>query len=384
MATMSGKRDYYEVLGVDRNASEKTLADAYRKLALKYHPDRNPGDEEAVTRFKEAAEAFEVLNNPEKRDRYNRYGHAGLEGNGSRFHDVNDIFDAFSGMFGDGLFGDLFGGRGGRRGRARSGADVRADVELELREAASGATKTIHFDRHEFCSTCHGSGAKPGTQPERCRYCGGRGTVVQSSGIFSVQTTCPSCRGAGSTIRDACIVCRGTGAVQKRVTREVPIPAGVDDGTRLRIPGEGEPSPEGGSRGDCYVFIKVKEHPFFHRQGQHLLCQVPIGFTQAALGARIEIPTLDGKVELDIPRGTQSGGDFVIKGRGMPDPRARGRGDLIVQVFIEVPKRLTPEHERSLRELAEVENTHVTPERKSFFSKLKEYFQTVDDRSSDG
>ena len=174
-------------------------------------------------------------------------------------------------------------GAGGRRGRARSGADVRADVELDLREAASGVTKSIHFDRHEFCSTCHGSGAKPGTQPERCRYCGGRGTVVQSSGIFSVQTTCPSCRGAGSTIRDACIVCRGTGAVQKRVTRDVPIPAGVDDGTRLRIPGEGEPSPEGGSRGDCYVFIKVKSHQFFHRQGQHLLCQVPIGFTQAAL-----------------------------------------------------------------------------------------------------
>ncbi len=375
MATMSEKRDYYEVLGVQQSASTKEISDAYRKLALKYHPDKNPGDEEAVARFKEASEAFEVLNNPEKRDRYNRYGHAGLEGSAPQFRDVNDIFEAFGGIFGDGLFGDLFGGGGRRRQRVRSGADVRADVELELREAASGVTKTVHFERHEFCSTCKGTGAKPGTQPERCRYCGGRGAVVQSTGIFSVQTTCPSCRGSGSTIREPCPDCRGTGVVRKRVTRDVPIPAGVDDGVRLRVTGEGEPSPEGGARGDCYVFIKVKPHPFFQRHEKHLLCQVPISYTQAALGARLEVPTLDGRAELEIPGGTQSGTDFAIRGCGMPEPRSRTRGDLIVRVFIEVPKRLTPEHERVLRELAELENAHVTPARKSFFGTLKEYFQ---------
>ena len=293
---------------------------------------------------------FEVVNNPEKRDRYNRYGHAGLEGNGSRFHDVNDIFRRLQRHVRRWAFWRPVrraGGRRGRLGRERMSVPM---WNWNCREAASGATKTIHFDRHEFCSTCHGSGAKPGTQPERCRYCGGRGTVVQSSGIFSVQTTCPSCRGAGSTIRDACIVCRGTGAVQKRVTREVPIPAGVDDGTRLRIPGEGEPSPEGGSRGDCYVFIKVKEHPFFHRQGQHLLCQVPIGFTQAALarGSRSQPWTARWSWTSREERKAEAISSSRDAGCRIP---ARGRGDLIVQVFIEVPKRLTPEHERILGEL---------------------------------
>ena len=375
MAVMASKRDYYEVLGVDRSATEKQIAEAYRKLAMKYHPDRNPGDEQAVKHFKEAAAAFEVLSHPEKRARYDRYGHAGLEGAGGapEFRDVNDIFAAFSDIFGEGMFGDLFGG--GRRGRARRGENVRCDVVLELREAAQGAAKTVEFDRHEACSKCHGSGAKPGTQPEKCRYCGGRGRVVQSTGIFSIQTTCPSCRGEGSVIRDPCPDCRGAGYVLTRVKRDVQIPPGVDDRTRLRLQGEGEPSPHGGPRGDCYCFISVRQHPFFQRNGRDLICQVPITYPQAALGAELEVPTLEGRQTFEIPAGAQSGDVFRLKGQGMPDTRSRHRGDLLVQVYVEVPKRLTPEHERLLRDLAEIENTHVTPERKSFFSKLKDYFQ---------
>lgn len=373
---MAGKRDYYEVLGVERSASEKQISEAYRKLAMKYHPDRNPGNEDAVAQFKEAAEAFEVLSHAEKRARYDRYGHAGMEGGGAQFRDVNDIFEAFGDILGEGIFGDLFGGGGRGRRRRQAGANVRADVTLELRDAAQGVTRTVEFERHEFCTTCQGTGAKPGTKPEKCRYCGGRGQVVQSTGIFSIQTTCPSCRGSGAIVRDPCPDCSGVGYQLKKVSREIKIPAGVDNQTRLRLTGEGEPSPTGGPRGDCYVYISVEEHPFFHREGRDLICQVPISYSQAALGAKIEVPTLDGCDQLEVPRGTQSGEVFRMKGRGMPDPRYHHRGDLLVQVYIEVPKRVTADHERVLRELAELENSHVTPERKSFFSKLKEYFQT--------
>ena len=379
MATMASKRDYYEVLGVDRSASEKEIADAYRKMAIRYHPDRNPGDDDAVAKFKEAAEAFEVLNHSEKRARYDRFGHAGLEGPGGgapQFHDVADIFEAFGDIFGGGLFGDIFGSsrRGGRR--IRQGANIRCDVVLELPEAARGVTKTVEFDRHEACATCGGTGAKPGTQPETCQYCGGRGRVVQSTGIFSLQSTCPSCGGAGAVVRNPCSDCRGAGYVPKRVARDVKVPAGVDTQTQLRLQGEGEPSPDGGPPGDCYCVITIKEHPLFKRDGRHLICQIPISYAQAALGATLEVPTLDGREQLDIPPGTQSGGLFRLAGHGMPIPRRRGRGDLVVQVLIEVPKKLTAEHERVLRELAEVENANVSPERKSFFSKVREYFHS--------
>jgi len=379
MATMADKHDYYEVLGVDRSASKDKIAEAYRKAALKHHPDRNPGDQEAVAKFKEAAEAFEVLSNDEKRAVYDRYGHAGLAGAGAgprEYADVNDIFSAFSDVFGDSLFGDLFGGhrRGGRR--VRKGADVRVDVELDLMEAAHGTTKTVEFERHQKCSTCGGSGAKPGTQPEVCRYCGGHGQVVQQAGFFSLQTTCPACQGRGSTIREACPTCRGTGFVGQKVTREVKIPAGIDSQTRLRLQGEGAPSPDGGPPGDVYCFITVKEHPLFQRDGQDLICRIPISYAQAALGATIDVPTLDGPEQMEIAAGTQSGEIFRRRGRGLPIPRHRGRGDLIVQVYIEVPKKLDAEHRRILRELAELESKHVTPERKSFFAQLKEYFQS--------
>jgi molecular chaperone DnaJ len=370
---MSERRDFYEVLGVERDASEARISEAYRKLALKYHPDRNPGDAEAVAKFKEAAEAFEVLSHAEKRARYDRYGHAGLEGGGEpRFHDVSEIFSAFGDFFGSGLFGDIFGGRASAR--SFRGADVRCELKLDLLEAARGASKVVRFTRRERCENCAGTGAKPGTRPEPCQYCGGRGRVVQSTGIFSLQTTCPACHGQGQVIRQPCGECHGQGVVQRKVSRTVEVPAGVDSHTRLRLQGEGDPSPGGGPAGDCYCFIQVAEHPLFQRRGQDLFCEVPIGYAQAALGATIEAPTLDGPEELRIPPGTQSGEVFTLRGRGMPDPRHRGRGNLMVQVFVEVPKSLTPEHEAALRRLAEIESVHVSPTRKGFFDKLKEFF----------
>jgi molecular chaperone DnaJ len=376
MAQMSEKRDYYEVLGVARSASRDEISAAYRKLALMYHPDRNPGDEDAVIRFKEAAEAFEVLGNDEKRGRYDRFGHAGLEAGGGapHFHDVSDIFDAFGDIFGESLFGDMFGRRrGGRRGRR--GGDVQCEVTLDLLEAAHGVAKTVRFRRHQKCDTCSGSGAKPGSKVETCPYCGGRGRVVQSTGIFSVQTTCPSCHGSGKHIRQRCTECNGSGYVLAEVSREVRIPAGVDDQTQLRLSGEGDPGQEGGPPGDCYCVIRVTEHALFQREGQHLVCQVPITYPQAALGATIEIPTLEGRESIEIPAGTQPGELFRLRGRGMPDVRGRGRGDLVVQVHVEVPKELSAEHKQLLRELARVENSRVSPNRSSFFERLKQYFQ---------
>ena len=387
MSTMASKRCYYEVLSVARTATDGEISASYRKLAIKYHPDKNPGDEEAVAAFKEAAEAYEVLSDAEKRARYDRFGHAGVDGPGGgspHFNDVNDIFQAFGDIFGDGMFGDLFGG-GGRRGgrRVQKGSDVRCDLTLDLLEAARGVSKRVKFNRHQRCATCNGSGAKPGSKPETCRYCGGHGQVVQSSGIFRVQTTCPSCRGAGSTVKHPCEACRGEGYVLSQVEREVSIPAGVDDQTRLRITGEGDPSPNGGPSGDCYCFISVKEHPLFHREGQHLICKLPITYSQAALGATVEVPTLEGREEMDIPAGTQPGDVLKLRGRGMPDPRRRGVGDLLVEVAIEIPKRLTERQEQLLRELADEEHTNVSAQRKSFFEKLKEYFvpeqQTADE-----
>ena len=369
---MAEKRDYYEVLGVERSATDGQISESYRKLALKYHPDRNPGDDEAIIKFKEAAEAFEVLSHPEKRARYDRFGHAGLEGGGApHFHDVGDIFSAFGDIFGEGFFSDFFGGRGAR---SRKGGDVRCDVTIDLFEAARGTTKVVQFARHAVCEPCHGSGAKPGTRPEMCRYCGGKGRVVQSTGIFSIQTTCPSCHGSGHTIRDACNSCRGSGYVQKKVTRKVEIPAGVDDQNRLRLSGEGEPSPSGGPPGDCYCFISVTPHPLFQRKGQDLLCQVPISYPQAVLGATLDVPTLDGREEMAIPAGTQTGQVFTLRGARDARPAISGRGDLHVQVHIEVPRTMTPEHEEAVRKLAEIENMHVSPTRKSFFEKLKELF----------
>lgn len=370
---MAGKRDYYEVLGVSRTASAKEISSAYRRLALKYHPDSNPGDEDAVEKFKEAAEAYEVLGDPDKRARYDQYGHAGVDsqyGGQPHFTDIEDIFEAFGG-----IFGDMFGGahrRGGRR--VRRGNDVRCDVTLDLAEAARGVTKTVEFMRRSRCEKCRGSGAAPGSQRETCRRCGGRGQVVQSAGILRVQTTCPTCQGEGTIVTDPCDECRGQGTVAGKVKLDVHIPAGIDDGMRVRLAGEGEPSPDGGPPGDCYCFVTVRKHKLFHRDGNHLVLQMPITYTQAALGATIEIPTLQGKDSLTVPPGTQSGEVFRLRGRGMPDPRGGGVGDLLVQTFVEIPKKLTPKQEKLLRELAELEEKHVTPHRKGFLEKLKDYF----------
>lgn len=380
MAPMTAKRDYYEVLGVQRNASERDIASAYRKLAIKFHPDSNPGDEEATERFKEAAEAYEVLSDQEKRARYDRYGHAGVDGagGGHHFNDVQDIFDAFGDIFGDGVFGDFFGG-GRRRGRRRRrGADLQCEVTLDLAEAAAGVTKTVQFERRKPCQSCHGSGSRPGSAPQPCRRCNGHGQVVQSAGILRVQTTCPTCQGSGHVITEPCQRCRGHGLEGVAVNLEVAIPAGVDTGMRVRLSGEGEPSHEGGPPGDCYCLIRVRDHALFERDGANLFLRMPISYTQAVLGATIEVPTLDGRNQLTIPNGTQSGHIFKLRGRGMPDPRGGASGDLLVRVYVEVPRKLDPREEELLRELAEVENTHVSPHRKSFLEKLRDYFTNTD------
>jgi molecular chaperone DnaJ len=327
-----------------------------------------------VLKFKEAAEAYEVLSDGDKRARYDRFGHQGVEQFGQQFGDVNDIFEAF----GD-IFSEMFGGgqrRGGRR--VRKGADVRCDVSLTLEEAATGVSRSVDLNRSKACETCKGSGSKPGSQRAQCRRCGGHGQLVQSAGILRVQTTCPTCQGAGSVITDPCETCRGRAYVQERTKLDVTIPAGVDDGMRVRLAGYGEPSPDGGPPGDAYCFVAVKKHKLFQRDGTHLILQMPITYSQAALGATIEVPTLAGPHNLVLPPGSQSGEVFRVRGRGMPDVRGGASGDLHVQTFIEVPKRLTSSQERLLRELAEVERTEVSPHRKSFLERIRDYFAPTD------
>lgn len=274
----------------------------------------------------------------------------------------------------------MFGG-GRRQRRARRGADIRVDVALELEESAQGVTKTIEFSRSTQCSKCAGTGNRAGASRDACRRCGGRGQIVQSAGILRVQTTCPACGGAGTIVTDPCDQCRGHGYVAGKVRLDVQIPRGVEDGMRVRLTGEGEPSPDGGPAGDCYCFISVRKHRLFQRDGHHLILQLPITFTQAALGATIEVPTLDGRASLDVPAGTQSGDVFRLSGRGMPDPRGGRTGDLLVQTYIEVPKKLTSRQQELLRELAELEHANVTPQRKSFLDKLREYFAPADQPS---
>ncbi|MDR0869681.1 MAG: molecular chaperone DnaJ [Planctomycetaceae bacterium] len=369
------KLDYYEVLGVHKKASKDEITSAYRKMAMKYHPDRNPGNAEAAEQFKICAAAYEVLSSDDKRTIYDQYGHSGLEANGgsTQFRDVNDIFGAFGDIFGETILGSIFGGGRGRGRGAAPGDDIRCNLTIDLHEAARGITKEITFRRHETCQTCGGTGSKPGTVAERCPYCGGHGRITQSTGFFSIQSTCPKCRGAGAVITDPCPDCRGAGLIPKTVSREIKIPAGVDTGTRLRLQGEGEKSPEGGVPGDCYVFITVKQHLLFQRDGEHLICRVPIGYAQAALGAEIEVPTLDGPEKIKIPAGTQNNDVITLRGRGMPVPRRSIAGDLLIQVYIEVPRKLGTEHKDLLRKLAKMEGENVLPERKSFFGKLGEF-----------
>jgi len=370
-----GKRDYYEVLGVSRNASPDEVKRAFRQAALKYHPDRNrePGAEQ---KFKAASEAYEVLSDPEKRGRYDHYGHAGLDG--VRMHDfshmaVDDIFS----IFGD-LFGDLFGG--GVRGRTRAGrgVDIQTVIEIDLSEVATGVEKTLRFERNDFCDRCGGSGAQPGTEPVTCRTCGGYGQVERqaSVGFFVTRsvTDCPNCRGRGTVVDTPCRRCGGSGRAAKERVLNVKIPPGVHDGQATRMRGEGEPGPTGSVRGDLHCVVRVRRHPFFERDGDHLICRLPIGFTQAALGAQVEVPTLTGASPLRIPAGTQHGTLFRLAGKGLPSIRSGRVGDEIVQVLIEIPKKLTREQEELLRRFAATEDKDVLPESRGFFERMKEYF----------
>jgi molecular chaperone DnaJ len=374
-----GQRCFYEVLGIERTATSAQITAAYRKLAIKFHPDKNPGNDEAAVKFKEAAQAFEVLSDEQLRDRYDRHGHAGVQGGGRHeFNDFSDIFEAFGDLFGGGVFGDAFGGGRNRGTRARKGRDVSCAVNLSLVEAARGADKVVVFSRHESCTECDGSGAKKGTQPQSCEYCGGQGQVIQSAGVFRLQTTCPSCRGVGKIIRDKCSECAGVGLKDEHVERKVTIPAGVDNDVRVRLAGEGEPGLYGGPPGDCYCSVVIEEHPFLKRDARDLHCRVPITFCQAALGATVDVPTLDGAKPLEIKRGTQPGDIIRVRGLGMPEIRGRGIGDLHVHVDVEVPKSLSAREEELLRDFAAEEQKAVSPHRSSFLSRLAEYFQGSD------
>lgn len=384
MSPMAAQRDYYEVLGVERKSSFEEIKRAYRKAAAAHHPDRNPGDEAAIERFKEAAEAFDVLGNADKKALYDRYGHeAFVASNGAKhgFNDVNDIMGAFGDLF-EGFFGASAGR--GKGQRASRGNSLRCDLELELREAAFGCTKTMEIRRAELCSTCDGSGAAPGSKVERCNYCSGRGQVVQAQGFFRIQTTCPACRGAGEKVRDICQKCSGSGREQRPVRLDIKVPAGVDNGMQLCLRGEGEPGDKGGPRGDLYCDLHVAEHPFFQRHGSDLVCHVPISISQAALGTEFDIPLIAGKHRLNIPQGTQPGEVIRLKGLGMPDPHSHRKGDLLVQVNVEIPRKLTPRLEELLRELADIEQKNVSTHRKTFLDKLKGLFASSENEPGDG
>ncbi len=354
---MKGKRDYYEVLGVAKSASDNELKAAYRKLALKYHPDRNPGDKAAEENFKEAAEAYEVLRDPRKRQIYDQYGHQGLEGSGfSGFGGFEDIFSSFGDIFED-FFG--FSSRRGGRGRASRGADLRYDLSITFMEAAFGVETTIDLDKHETCDACQGSGIEPGTQAETCPHCRGAGQIGRSQGFFTIRTTCPHCGGAGQVIPHPCKKCNGKG--QKKIFKKVSvrIPAGVDNNSRLRLSGEGEAGAMGGPPGDLYVFIHVKPHEFFRRDENDVICQIPISFIQATLGDRITVPTLEGEKSLDIPKGTQFGDVFRFRGDGIPSLRNGRKGDQIVQVTIKTPTNLSKKQEALLREFSKLEDAKL-------------------------
>ena len=360
---MSNKRDYYEILGVSRNVSEDELKSAYRKLALKFHPDRNPNDKDAEEKFKEAAEAYEVLRDREKRSLYDQFGHAGLEGSGfSGFGGFEDIFSSFGDIFED-FFG--FGTRSRSRSRAQRGADLRYDLTLNFMDAAFGTETEIDVAKLEGCKECSGSGCEPGHHPESCRQCGGSGQISRSQGFFTVRTTCPVCRGQGQMITRPCPKCQGRGQVQVSKRVSVKIPAGVDNGSRLRLSGEGEPGGFGGPPGDLYVFIHVQSHEFFERRDNDLFCQINISFVQAALGDKITVPTLDGSKTLDIPKGTQPGDVFYFRGEGIPSLRTRKRGDQLIQVMIKTPTNLSKKQEDLLREFAKLEKGKFSNKLKS-------------------
>ncbi len=365
------KRDYYDVLGVERDASQDEIKTAYRKLAFKYHPDRNQDDPDAESKFKEAAGAYEVLGDAEKRQTYDRFGHEGLNGNGfSGFSSNEDIFGTFSDIFGE-VFGFSSGGRG-MGNRPRAGSDLRYNLDISFREAAKGAEVEIQIPVEVSCPSCEGSGAAAGTEPVPCSQCGGSGTIQQSQGFFRISVTCPQCRGAGQVISDPCPECMGRGAVIKDKDLNVRIPAGVDNNSRLRLRGEGEGGTNGGPSGDLYVVIRVEPDDVFARQGQNLIISRDISMVEAALGHRMEVPTLDDPVKLDIPKGTQSGEVFRLRGLGLPHLGSAHKGDLLVEVKVTTPTRLNNRQEELLKEFSEIEAGKLTTKAKDFFKKAKD------------
>ncbi len=376
------KRDYYDILGVQRNASEQDLKSAFRKLAKDHHPDRNPGDKGAEQNFKELNEAYEVLKDPQKRAAYDRFGHAafdgGMGGRGGGAGFGPDFASSMSDIFDD-LFGEFMGGRRGggqqrRSGRER-GADLRYNMEISLDDAFAGKTAQIRVPTSVTCETCSGSGAKAGTKPVTCATCGGAGKVRASQGFFTIERTCPSCQGRGETIADPCPACNGAGRVVKERTLSVNIPAGVEDGTRIRLSGEGEAGSRGGPAGDLYIFLSIKPHELFQRDGSDVFCRVPISMTTAALGGQIEVPTLDGTVSrVKVPEGTESGKQFRLKGKGMPVLRSNASGDLYIQVEVETPKNLTRKQRELLEEFERLSAKDTSPESAGFFARMKDLF----------
>ncbi len=385
------QQDYYELLGVTKSANDEELKKAYRKKAVQFHPDKNPGNKEAEEMFKKVSEAYEVLKDPQKRAAYDRYGHAAFQQNGGAgprgpgsaggggFHDPFDIFrDVFGGGGGGGggggIFEEMFGGGGGGRGGDRDGADLRYDLDISLEEAAQGIEKEITFRKAVTCERCHGNGAEPGSRVSKCPTCGGQGKVRRGNGFMSIVQTCPTCGGSGQKIEKPCTACRGEGRTAKTTKLNVRVPAGVETGSRLRSSGNGEAGQAGGQPGDLYIVINVREHELFERHGNDLFCEIPIKFTLATLGGSIEVPTLFGKASLKIPAGTQSGTTFRLKGKGMPSLRGGSAGDQLLRVQVEVPQSLSSDQRKILEEFARVSGDAEEPMSKSFFEKAKKFF----------
>jgi len=370
------KRDYYEVLGVNRDADEETIKKAYRRLAMKFHPDRNPDNPRAEEEFKEAKEAYEVLTDSGKRAAYDRYGHSGIDPQAGMAGAAGAGFSSFADAFGD-IFGDIFNQARGGRSSVYRGADLRYNLEVSLEQAARGTETKIRIPTYEDCETCGGSGAKPGTSPRTCPTCEGHGQVRMQQGFFSIQQTCPKCRGTGKIIVDPCPTCHGAARVKKQKTLSVKIPAGVDEGDRIRLSGEGEPGTNGGPPGDLYVQIRVKPHSVFQRDHDDLHCEMPISFATAALGGEIEIPTLDGSAKIRIPPETQSGKVFRLRGKGIHGVRSHEHGDLLCHVVLETPVRLTDRQKELLREFEAInqkDSERHSPRAKSWMDRVKEFF----------
>ncbi len=371
------KRDFYEVLGVAQGASAEELKKAYRKLAMKFHPDRNPGDSEAEAKFKEVKEAYETLDDPQKREAYDRYGHAGVDPNGQGGFGgagAGGFSDVFGDIFGD-IFGNQRGGGGGGRSNVYRGSDLRYAMEITLEQAANGHSTEIRVPSWEGCSTCDGTGAKPGTKAVECQTCKGHGQVRMQQGFFSVQQTCPTCDGSGKTIPDPCNECHGDGRIKKSKTLEVKIPAGIEDGMRIRSAGDGEPGLNGGPPGDLYVEVRTKPHDVFQRDGDDLHCEIPISMSKAALGGTVKVPTLGGSAEIELPEGTQTGKTFRLRGKGIKGLRSSYPGDLYSHVVVETPVRLNERQKQLLRELDEsLSDMKHSPQSKSWRDRVKNFF----------